>query len=768
MLKFINLKKLTAKTLIGILVAGTLVTQSGTKKAVASACDNNGHGNNMPGSVTLSSGDVITVDGYDPTNPGAKKNQLKSALKDGKTSSNGMTITYSNGAFELSNSQADYVLDNIPDIEKDCDSDNNGIPDYLDDENNSSSSTTIIPKLWGIDEDDGQLFAMTNYTDKNSMIDYGLLKWNDNGTIKTIGQDMEAMTLDEDGTMYIALDSRRLTGGGDGATLLKFNIQDATTTGNNVVEIVGNMGISFDHSSDNVSGLSIDPQTGELVALLKNYTSGGSSSAVDKLYVISKTDGSLVREIGSIEGLGEVSRKAEDIEHAPDGSLYVTDNYDDHTYKVNTNTGAIIAVTDNNQKDGLDSSSVKFEALGWDFANNRLIGFDDNDESLAKLALENGNNFKYYDTSSIGLTDVEGVDFVPTTDGEPLIEVTYPDPDPDPDPTPNDSDADNNGILDDDELPGDVDGDGIANYLDVDDDGDNIADVMELYTPEAISDTGTKTITMPGVGFIAKLPNPPETNITPSEAINTDGTDNPDYQDTDSDNDTISDKDEAGDNLLSTAPVNTDTASVNPDSKPDYLDDDSDGDNISDAEEAGDNDLSTAPDDSDYYQGISDGIADFQDFDSDNNGILDIDESDGDLDLDGKDNYKDLDDDGDKILDIIEIGSNPANPLNSDANNDGEDYQDLNSDDDLWSDVEEGVQSTSSQGTNTVTLNYLAGSPFQFILKDFKLDDTENADGHNDAEKANMTMIVTKGANGTVTVNGSMTGLEYQVPTYND
>ena len=36
MLKLINLKKLTAKTLIGILMIGGLVTPAGTKKAVAS------------------------------------------------------------------------------------------------------------------------------------------------------------------------------------------------------------------------------------------------------------------------------------------------------------------------------------------------------------------------------------------------------------------------------------------------------------------------------------------------------------------------------------------------------------------------------------------------------------------------------------------------------------------------------------------------------------------------------------------------------------
>ena len=278
-----------------------------------------------------------------------------------------------------------------------------------------------IPKLWGIDEDDGQLFAMENYTDSSTMIDYGRLKWDDNGTISEIGSDMEAMTLDENGDMYIALD-RKLTGSGNGATLLLFNILDASTTDDNIVQVIGEIGINSDDPDDNVSGLSIDPSTGELVAVLKDYTDG--APVVDKLYVISKTNASLVREIGSITGLGEESTIVEDIEHAPNGSLYVTDNYDDHTYKVNPSTGAIIEVTDNDQKDGLgNDDSVKFEALGWDFANNRLIGFDDNDESLAKLTLAAGNNYQYYDTSSLGLTDVEGVDYVPTIDGLPIVDA---------------------------------------------------------------------------------------------------------------------------------------------------------------------------------------------------------------------------------------------------------------------------------------------------------------------------------------------------------
>lgn len=281
----------------------------------------------------------------------------------------------------------------------------------------ASGGTEVIPKLWGIDEDDGQLFVMEDYTDSSTMVDYGRLKWNNNGNIEIIGPDMEAMTLDENGDMYIALD-RNIVGSSNAATLLKFNINNASTTADNVVEVIGEIGISFDSHQDNISGLSIDPISGDLVAGLKNYDNSHNGVA-DRLYVISKTDGSVVRSIGPITGLGEESNRLEDIEHAPDGSLYVTQNYDDHTYKVSSSDGSILEVIDDNQKGGL-GSSVKFEALGWDFANNRLIGFDDNDESLAKLTLEHGNNHEYYDTTSMGLTDVEGVDFVPTLDGNPI------------------------------------------------------------------------------------------------------------------------------------------------------------------------------------------------------------------------------------------------------------------------------------------------------------------------------------------------------------
>ena len=148
-------------------------------------------------------------------------------------------------------------------------------------------------------------------------------------------------------------------------------------------------------------------------------------------------------------------------------------------------TGAIIAVIDQFQASGLGSvSSVKFEALGWDFGNNNLVGNDDDNEIIAQLTLLEGNNVKYGDTNSLSLTDVEGTDFVPTPDGEPDTDGDgLPDVDeaigdqngdglPDlPHPINNPNDTHNNYT-----NASDVDGDGILNSEDSDSDNDGLPD----------------------------------------------------------------------------------------------------------------------------------------------------------------------------------------------------------------------------------------------------------------------------------------------------
>ncbi|ELS02541.1 hypothetical protein Xen7305DRAFT_00022550 [Xenococcus sp. PCC 7305] len=121
MLKFINSKKLIANTLLaGMIITGSFAITSSENKVQADSCNNNGHGNNSATYTSLINEGVthvITVDNFDPSNPGNKKSHLINALETGKTSANGMTINYSNGPFNLSNEQANYIVDNLPDLE---------------------------------------------------------------------------------------------------------------------------------------------------------------------------------------------------------------------------------------------------------------------------------------------------------------------------------------------------------------------------------------------------------------------------------------------------------------------------------------------------------------------------------------------------------------------------------------------------------------------------------------------------------------------------
>ena len=817
MLKFINLKKLTAKTLIGILMIGGLVTPSGTKKAVASngvqglelryeesafQCGSDTRQADIRVEVrdksnndlltTLSKGDTFTSDDYDSINDlnfiYKIYNFSHCGMSNGTTRSVGGSMLL--GADDAVPTLAGFSgQSSVGQIHSGLDSYEELLLVELGTSNTSSSSydlqdvvlvvdnNPVVPTLWGIDEDDGQLFSMGDYTDKTTMTDYGQLKWNDNGTIRTINTDMEAMTLDENGDMYIALD-RKLSGTGRGATLLKFNIADASTFSDNVVQVVGEIGINFDNNNDNVSGLSIDPKTGQLIALLKN--NGGS--ATDKLYIISKSSGNVIEDIGAITGLGASSTNAEDIEHAPDGTLYVTDNADDHTYKVNGSTGAIIEVVDNNQKGGLGSDSAKFEALGWDFANDRLIGFDDNDESLAKLTLKNGDNQEYYDTTSIGLTDVEGVDFVPTIDGLPTDFLDYDgDGFEDPveeDPLDPDADTDGDGISNELEGTEDVDGDDIPNYLDPDSDNNNIDDEIEVgsnpdlpidsdgdETPDYLDNDDDGN----GILDVDEIGNDPTNNPTGYDLNgddipdiypdDLDGDGTPDYLDLDDDNDGIDDVDELG-NDPSNNPTNTDE-----EDNPDYQDTDSDNDGIEDSVEGlGDAD--------------GDGFPNFQDLDSDNNTILDSDEISGSsFDTDGVDNYLDLDDDDDGIIDVIEIGNQNFDDSYDSDGDETPNYQDTDSDNDGILDANEGIKpSAPDETTTTIKVIDQTKSPAAattYKLQDISPDDTKKnrnicVDADDQGNKCIIRVRPHEDGKGKVTINNSIRNLDSQIKHYAD
>ena len=62
-----------------------------------------------------------------------------------------------------------------------------------------------VPTLWGVDEDDGMLFSIADYETLSGLTEYGTLKFDDSGTLRSIGRHIEAFTLDVDSTAYMAV-----------------------------------------------------------------------------------------------------------------------------------------------------------------------------------------------------------------------------------------------------------------------------------------------------------------------------------------------------------------------------------------------------------------------------------------------------------------------------------------------------------------------------------------------------------------------------------
>ncbi|WP_052188317.1 gliding motility-associated C-terminal domain-containing protein [Cellulophaga sp. Hel_I_12] len=310
-----------------------------------------------------------------------------------------------------------------------------------------------------------------------------------------------------------------------------------------------------------------------------------------------------------------------------------------------------------------------------------------------------------------------------------VISVVFLDTDGDGIPNNVDIDDDGDGIIDTNEgsnakPPRDTDKDGIPDYLDIDSDNDGILDNVEAQTTAGYIPPSGKDVDCNGLDDAYEETPGACGGLIP---IDTDKDGKPDFRDIDSDNDGILDNVEAQPTVGFIAPCGVDnnnnglddhyengtTKGITPvdtdgDTKPDFRDIDSDNDGIIDNREAQNSSGYTAPclvdkDGNgldDHYEttpGSGEGLTplnsdndtnpNFRDIDSDNDGIPDnveaqttigyIPPSGNDTDGDGLDNAYDG------------SGSKGLTPVNTDGT-DTPDYIDLDSDNDLVPDNNEG------------------------------------------------------------------------------
>lgn len=292
-----------------------------------------------------------------------------------------------------------------------------------------AAAAQTTPDLWGVDEDDGQLFRIRSYDGAGGPAifdDFGPLQWNDGGLLTEIGDDIEAVTLSPDGTLFMAIDDD--IGGFTLPVLLAFDIDAASMVTPNVVDLRGEIGIGFDSSGDNLSGLSIDPLTGAMWALLKD------SSETDELWVLPDPNNApgLATRLGDLSGAGGTVLRGEDLEFDESGRLYVVDDRSGESALENVlweivldrdTDDTILGISDVVSvltTTGLTGPDGKLEAIGWDFENDVLIGSDDDNDRFARL-VGGAGPADLGSLGSFGLTDVEGIDFVPLGEAPPPI-----------------------------------------------------------------------------------------------------------------------------------------------------------------------------------------------------------------------------------------------------------------------------------------------------------------------------------------------------------
>ena len=652
MLKFINLKRLTAKALIGILVVGGLVAESSNKKAFATnSCPggNNGHGNNAPYTHYLDSG-KLTIGHYDPSNPGVVEDRLiddlDAGLKTGQLHSNRpYEISYvgydGSTSYDLTEDEAEDIVESHPDWEikgnensstelkagcgdqdndgiddaievgsnfnNPIDTDGDGIPNYLD---TDSDGDSILDSVEGIIDRDGDNIA-----------DY----------LDAVDDSVNSVSNDDSDTNSSTPTSLILTG-----TIRDFQASHPdfeSTTGNDRNIVTLDLGIDkkpvyADHPNDST-------RTTNGKANFDQWyrdVPGINKSKEHSIELTLQDDGTYKYQNNQFFPInGELWGNFRDnknyhftyelhTEFTYKGGEVFTFSGDDDVFvyidgkRVIDIGGVHTSQTDSVSLDSLGLTVGETYDLDFFFAERHYS--QSNFTITTSIELETSVNPDADDDNDGIPNIVEGSEQTPTTDSDGDGTPDY-----------EDEDSDNNEIPDSTEVgipasPSDSDGDGTPNYQDDDDDGNGILDVDEIGS-------------------------------NPNNPTNTDGTDLPDYQDTDDDNDGILDVDEIGSDPNN--PTNTDGTDL-----PDY-----------------------------------------QDTDSDNDSIPDVEEGDGDFDGDNTPNYQDEDSDGDTIPDLIETSDDSSfdddtdpNFLDLDSDGDGipdenEDNADSN-DEDEESDVEEG------------------------------------------------------------------------------
>jgi len=263
--------------------------------------------------------------------------------------------------------------------------------------------------LWLIDEDYTlstalRLWRFKNYrTPSTTVTDFGRIKYRRPGetTIRDIvdAGDIEGMAINRYSGQIFVFSTGRLSGSPSGTQALwTYNLNDADdNVGNIVFQLIGH--ITRPTSGGPLEALAYDPESKRLYTADPKDNNQNSSSTVDRLYYLDTNAlnanpllATPLVAVGDMSGAGQNCHYTDGLEFREDGALFAVDGVDDHIYEINPDTGAIIAVSDNNIAGG-PGGSVDVETMAWDEVADRMIAVDNSGQRFIEVTLgSNGAN----------------------------------------------------------------------------------------------------------------------------------------------------------------------------------------------------------------------------------------------------------------------------------------------------------------------------------------------------------------------------------------
>lgn len=261
-------------------------------------------------------------------------------------------------------------------------------------------------RLWGIDAEDAQLFAIDDVRNPAAtIVDYGPIYVSDGFDSEAISGKIRAFTIvNAYDAFFVVHDD---VGSHAGPVLMHIDLHDIDTGGPISAQVIGSMLDAGWDPAWQVTGIAGDPLYNEMYVL----GADGDPTTDDR---IARIHANIDRTV-EIEAVGDIRWRfggvtmGGDMTLGPAGLLMVSDEAKGRIVMVEPSSGEVKGVRLEGVR--VDTDTAQYGGLAWDGYNDRTAMFDRNTKQLI-VDNRSDNSIVAFDLLGSGVSDVEGLEFV--------------------------------------------------------------------------------------------------------------------------------------------------------------------------------------------------------------------------------------------------------------------------------------------------------------------------------------------------------------------